>query len=97
MPTIRLRAGTTSTLIVDHAFKGYCSCYDTLLIMLDDMLIIYDVLQNHLIMKVIVTTKPLGTPRTRGTYPQRDQHFPNGMQSRNPPGVKVELGNPCLI
>ena len=35
---------------------------------------------------------PLGKPRTRGTYPLRDRHSPDGMQSRNPPGVKVEQG-----
>ena len=36
--------------------------------------------------------QPLGTPRTRGTYPLRDRHSPDGMQSRNRPGVKVEQG-----
>ena len=37
--------------------------------------------------------QPLGKPRTRGTYPLRDQHSPDGMQSRNRPGVKVEQKN----
>ena len=39
---------------------------------------------------------PLGKPRTRGTYPLRDRHPPDGMQSRNPPGVKVEQGAETL-
>ena len=39
---------------------------------------------------------PLGKPRTRGTYPLRDRHSPDGMQSRNPPGVKVEQGAETL-
>ena len=61
------------------------SCYDTLLIMHDDMLIIamkrlliiHDVLNNHVIMKVIVTTTPssVGGSKFRTSVASRLEAF----------------------
>ena len=41
--------------------------------------------------------QPLGKPRTRVTYPLRDQHSPGSMQSRNQPGIKNRIEHFYLL